>query len=1018
MPTSLHRLWRPIILRILLVVIACATPFDLACAEGEPAQDFLKRLRAAKYFDTAITYLDRLDQYPGVDASFKSAIALEKAQTYIDAALATQSSKTLDRFFVQAEQQLALFLKQDSHPRFSEARLQLGKLQMVRAAQLMNGTPDDAKRESARESYLAAAKTFDAIVEDLRGKITEMRGAKIDPDKEPEKVALRNQYRGEFLKAKYSAGETRRLAAGTYRDPGKEGKQLLQTALEEFTELSEKFARYVEGSKAMLSRGQVQHELGMDTEALDSYIRMLEQSDDDRLRDSKAQATSGMIRLWLDQAPPKYQQAIERGERIVDDVRPNERRTASLQELRVGLAKAYLLKSKDSENLKAVERKRAESSGRQLLIAASKVPGEFMDEAKELLAGMGIQDEVADLPKAEDPDDLSDALEKARILLSASENISQSLDVLVGQKDPSKQIQNQIVELKKNLLETRSIAIQILRRGLSMVGSDTDHQLLSQARQFLAYLLYEQKHYRAAAVVGTFLARNSPGTEIGLVGGVVALNSFQLLLAEIPENENEGMIAQLQQLGDYLTKTWPDDPKASAAQGVMIRIALSKDRWEDARSMVKKMPDGVEKASFQRLMGQLLWNQSILARQAGKDSEVAKLLAEAQSLLQLGLTGIPTDIVDPQAMRAALILVKVHLKLGDVSKAAKVLDHPKYGPTTLLAKQGPPDAAFPSDLYGTELQVVVQQMTASDGDQQALLKRASSVMDKLRQSVTGPDAQKRLTGIYLRMARDIREQLESASADKKTKLIEAFRIFLDRVAGTTNDKATLQWVGQTLIELGESSMPDLDKKATGQSADLLTTAVKTFEELKQQGGDLPLTVRYQLGRAQRLLGNYGSAIKSLDSVLTEKPMMLDAQVEAAKAYEQWAAILPPKVAGQAYGSALNGPKKRKVIWGWGKISQLTSRDPKYQAMFFDARYHLASCRYRWGKAVNSDPLMEKAITDITKVNALYSKMGGAAQRTKFDRLLKRIQKDLGKEATGLPPTKNPAPAKKAAPAKK
>jgi hypothetical protein len=74
-------------------------------------------------------------------------------------------------------------------------------------------------------------------------------------------------------------------------------------------------------------------------------------------------------------------------------------------------------------------------------------------------------------------------------------------------------------------------------------------------------------------------------------------------------------------------------------------------------------------------------------------------------------------------------------------------------------------------------------------------------------------------------------------------------------------------------------------------------------------------------------------------------------------------------------------------------------------MFFDARYHVALCRYLWGKAIKSVALKEKAITDVTKVYALYPDLGGAQQRSKFDQLLKLIQKDLGKKQQGLPPQK-------------
>ncbi|MGI9470551.1 MAG: hypothetical protein ACR2NZ_03395, partial [Rubripirellula sp.] len=835
--------------------------------------------------------------------------------------------------------------------------------------------------------------------EQLKG----MQGAKIQGD--DEKIAMRDQYRGEFLQAMSSAAESRRLAAGTFADPGKDGKALLEQALETFTELSEKYDTYVQGAAAMLHRGQVQEDLGIKDQALDSYIRMLEQPDADALRDAKYQATAGIIRLAMQESPPRFQSGIDRGKPMVDGVRPNERAMPSVQDLRLELAKAYLAKSKDKENQKPADLKRSESEGRQLLIKASKIPGNQADEASELLANLGIDlQDAPELPTAEEPDSLDDALEKSRELLAVIEQQTQALAVLKQQKNANEEIKKQIVDIEKQLIETRSIATQILRRGLSMVTTDTDNEVLNQTRQFLAYLLYQDEDYRDAAVVGAFLARNSPGSEAGLSGGLLGLNSLQLLLVEDPENT--GVVRQLENLGSFLIATWPDNPQAASAQGVMIKLALRSDRWADARAKIEEMPEGPDRASFQRLMGQLLWNKSIQARQDGQDDEAKKYLADAANELSTGLQGISGKLVNAEAMKAALVLAKTYLKQGRVKQAADVLDHETYGPVKLIDLQGKPDPTFASDLFSTELQVIVQRMTSDDGDSKAMLERASKVMEKLRASVAGPDAQKKLTGIYIRMARDIREQLEVANPAQKAKLASAFRIFLDRISETTKDPATLQWVGQTLMDLAEASMQPNKIKAQGEAAELLKTALATFTRLKKQDPKTPLTVDFQMGKANRLLGNYQQSLDIFEKLLAEKPMMLDAQMEAALAYEQWAAIVPPKFAGKAYEASLNGgrpdAKKQNVIWGWGKVSQLTSRDPKYKAMFFDARYHVALCRYLWGKAAKNNALIEKAVTDITKVNALYPAMGGKEQRAKFDQLLKLIRKELGKKPVGLP----------------
>ncbi|MDG2220325.1 MAG: hypothetical protein P8L85_03040 [Rubripirellula sp.] len=995
----------PVIAAIALAMLTTLVTAPIASGQGEPAEEFLKRLRAAGYFDTAITYLSRLDEYPGVDAKITNAIQLEKAQTFIDAAIATRNSKKRDELFRNAEQELSEFLKAESHPRESEARLQLGKLQMVRAAQLMTGQPDQIKRDVARQSYLAAASTFDQIIEGLKGKLQEMQGAKIDPAKDPEAAALRDQYRGEYLQALGSAGQSRFYAAQTFDSPAEDGKELLETALASFMDLSEKYPKYVQGALAMLYRGQVQEDLGQTEPARDSYLRMLEQPDADPLRDGKYQAMVGLIRISMADTPPKYEISITRGKPMLEGIRPNEKALPSVQDLRIELAKAYLAKSASSDDkLKAAEKKRAESSGRQLLIQASKLPGDQAETANSLLANMGIDlNQTADLPTVEDPASLEDALTAARELLSTSESLAQSLQVLENQTEKSAEMVDQIKEIKTQLDETRIIAIQTLRRGLSMVTLNADMELVHQTRHFLSYLLYQEKRYRESAVVGTFLARKAPATELGLRGGLLALNSLQLLMAEQPDNTQ--ISSHLESLGQFLSQTWPNNPDAAAAQGVMIRLALRDDRWDEARKTIEAMAKGREQGSFYRLMGQLQWNEYIQAKQAGNDAEAAKYLSQAQADLKQGLEQINGKLVDPAAMRAALVLTKTYIKQGDVNAAAAVLNQESYGPLPLMEAQGSPDERFAGDLYATELQVIVGLMSADAGDPKGLLERAVNTMEKLRQSVQGDNGEKRLTDIYIGLARDIREQLSSASPAKKARLISAFRLLLDRVAATTQNPATLRWVGQTLIDLGETSMAANQIKAEGQAAELLQTAADTFVRLKSLDPDSPLAVDYLLGKSYRLIGEYKKAVDVFKDLLSKKPSMLDAQIQAALCYEYWAAEVPPKYTGKWYEFALSGAKqganKQNIIWGWGKISQQTSRNPKYRAIFFDARYHVALCRFRWGSAIKSNEVMKKSASDITKVHALYPELGGPEQKAKFNLLLKLIQKKLGLKVEGL-----------------
>ncbi len=102
------------------------------------------------------------------------------------------------------------------------------------------------------------------------------------------------------------------------------------------------------------------------------------------------------------------------------------------------------------------------------------------------------------------------------------------------------------------------------------------------------------------------------------------------------------------------------------------------------------------------------------------------------------------------------------------------------------------------------------------------------------------------------------------------------------------------------------------------------------------------------------------------------------------------------MAAKAYKAALSGKrpnaKGENIIWGWGKISQLTSGNPKFRDVFFEARYHVALTRFLMGKATKDQAVIEQSAKDITAVEALYPKLGGPENRNKFDLLLKRDSK--------------------------
>lgn len=996
---SLGKPIRTVASAFMLIVLA-GPMVDRARAEGEPAVEFLQQLRASGLHDQAIAYLDRLNQYPGVDAELISAVALEKAQTHIDSILLARTVAERDRAFDDAMTQLKVFLKQSDHPRISEAQSQLGKLQMVRGAKSLGGD-DNQSRNKARANFQEAAGTFDAIIERLKGQLATMQGARIDPSKDPEKAAQRDQYRFEYLEAQANAGEARLSAAQTFPKPEIGGKKLLEEALTRYTDLSEKYETYVQGASAFFPRGRVEQLLGQTDKALESFTRMLEQPDADDLRIPKFGATIGLMQIAMAKDPADFAGAIRHGETFVDSIRPDEKRLPIVQELRLEMARALLAKSRDESQTKAPQRKRAQADARKLLLEAKKMPGDHLPQTEALLAEMGIDsvsEEEVVLPNAtEDPKSLQDAIAAGRQLWDSTQAIESQIKTLEGQKAPA----GTIDELKASQESSRNDAIILLRRGLGMINPKTDVRQANEARQLLAFFLFGSGQYRDAAVVGQFLAKSAPGTEIGLPGGVIALSSLQNLLAE--DASVDRFVQEIESLGYFLQANWPDDPKASQAKSILIRLALSRDEFEKAAGMIEAMPGGAEKSLMQRIQGQLKYQNAL---KLDDPSQSDALLDSAIADLTTGLTGITGNLVSGEDAQAALFLALAQLRRDQHEAAVQTLDHPKYGPVGLLGKIDAPSESFATDVYRTQLQALVGVMTTTQGDTSTWVDRASKAIDNLRESTQGADGQQRLVATFLRLAAEVREQLDQADAARKGQLIAAFRVFLTRIAESTRDTATLQWVGQTLMEMGESLIPPGSNVAQGEAAELLTTAEKTFDDLRKQPGT-PGALAFLQGRSLRLLGKYPQSLEVLESVLKTSPTMLDAQIEAALAYEQWAAVVDPKLSPKVYQAAMSGGRpganRKNVIWGWGQISKLTLRDKKYADKFFESRYHIALCRYLQGKASSSDAIIAKAASDISSVADLYPELGGPERRGQFDELLKRIQKELGQPVTGLAP---------------
>lgn len=280
-------------------------------------------------------------------------------------------------------------------------------------------------------------------------------------------------------------------------------------------------------------------------------------------------------------------------------------------------------------------------------------------------------------------------------------------------------------------------------------------------------------------------------------------------------------------------------------------------------------------------------------------------------------------------------------------------------------------------------------------------------MDKMKSAIGGtPEGEERLVSVYVTLAQDLEKQLESATPEVKRGLSQGFETFLRQLNEGSNELSVLNWVAESFSKLGRSldegeTLNEDAKKYYQASLDAFQNIIDKVEL------DPNMKVQVQLRMASVLgeMREFDKAIGIFIEILTANANALNVQVEAAKLLEQ-VAKQPDQV--ERYKEAIVGIRKdgdpKPVIWGWGGISQKTAGNEKFKDTFYEARLHLAQCRYEHSLRLDGgekDKMLAAAKQDISITARLYPDLGGDQLKPKYDSLLKKIQNALGEQAVGL-----------------
>ena len=907
---------------------------------------------------------------------------------------------------------------------------------------------------NAEDAVLKLLRGVDASLKDLRGespadndadKDTDKKDAKKDDKKEAGKPAPKakrpvrkpgsakqmaeleerqDELRGQLLK-------TRLLIAAAYYEKSRAlepksdpWKKALGDSAARYKELYEKYRARGAGLFARYYEGRNYAALGDRAKALTTLadIRALE-GDGGIVPGLRAKAINSSLECWLEEK--KYDDFDERllklslaplsSDRVDADWLGMKFRAAQLLE-----RKAAALPEKDKAKKSPLLR-----DSKRLAMEVAKVNKDFASEARTLLADLGKQ--LPDEGEAAAAT-FEAAMDGARASLAAMQARQSALKQAEAAKDAAA-----VEAVKKDVAAERGKAAVALRRALALAGPD-DLDGANQARYLLTYLLYEEQRLHDAAALGEFLVDRYPSARGSRAAGRIAMASWQLLQKQQVAGWAEAAKGRCVDVARRIMRTWPDSAEGADAAAVAIAAATEARDPDGIVAILAQLPDNSPRRSEVMLRaGGALW------REVQEKTRLEESLRPAPAALagwrKLATKAIDDGLAAPGAgqpsasvasrsveVAAALARSQMAMDEGDSARVAALLEHPVYGPWTLL--NGPDKSFHQGPLATATATAALRHFIEKQQNDKAV-----AAMKKLEElaGATGAEASARLTGMYQSMGRDLHEQLTNlgsgpSAGTPETKaraaaILAGFEKFLEGVAKDPKPSAQM-WVATTYLSLGSG-------EGTGavvpkaQAAGYLDRAAAIYEQLLQKGGadiaKFEPSIRLKLANVYRGREKWEEAQKQFDWILADprRQNTLDFQIQAAEMLQAAAAAASDKAQKATYlGQAINGYKrpgnpKEAWAWGWAVLSNrleaqaFNGADEKAleaRDRFFQARLNVLKCRLERAEALPQDreKELQKAFDYVDFTFKTHPDLGGPAMRKQFDKLLKEIEKRQNK----------------------
>ncbi len=1003
-------------------------------AAAEPYLEFVQGLRERGYFDMALSYLQQLEADPAVPEDVRRVIPYEQGVTLLEGARRIRNPDAQTRQLDEAEALFERFVQgAPSHPLIGlanteRARILLNKARVEawQASAPANEGNEEPFRQRARD-LIARARTVFQEARDQHQREWSAFPTFI-PEEDRQQRAARAAAEARFMQAQLDLGRCTYEEAQTY-DPGTDRREeLLLQAAAEFDDIHQRYRSQIAGLHARMWQAKCFEEQNDIRKALGIYNEILEHPGQS-LQDLKDRV------LWFRLICLNHEQRKD-FPLVLDEATSWLKDAKSRARTDVGLGIQYELAR--AQEVLGSERSETETNQRNLLSQALNRARDINRYPGPLKAASGAMIQrlmVALNREPGDPTDFDTAYGTANLLLEETKTLSSQADAALAQGQTE-----EAVELRESLRASAAEMSRLYELALQLATPETEQDQLNIAHFKLAYSYFLQGKHLEAGILASYIAarQKQDYPEVALESAYIALAAFDRVYFEAEDADRHFEMQQLLDVATMITETWPESDRAVDALMATARVYRQADQPDEAAAWFAKVPKSAQQyANAQISAGQSYWN-AYLTRAALPPEERPEAEAlqqwklKAEQFLQEGIAQRQSQLPAAADSPDDLILAKLSLVQIRNSDGVYHTQDEKLGAIELLSESphavlaavavadGEPRPTRPGSVQSKAIASLAYQQLLRSQIGTRDLEAARTTREQLESIAGAGEDAGALTQVYVEFGRELQKELEQLQASGATERLNdvrsAFESFLgdlfQRSEGQTFN--SLLWIAETYTGLAEGSSDQPDK-----AAEYFTKAASTYQDMLNRGANDPqfvddpaklLGVKLRLVHCHRESGDYEQAESVLLEVLTERPNALDAQIEAARLYQQWAEQgIGNKSAKLAI--AIQGQQTPTEVWGWGALAQKLQRFIEYgdggathTAKHIDARYNLALCEYELAQEQTTNAAMDEHLQNarfgIQRFIAISDELSDA-DWTRLNKLYQKILSELGEPAQPL-----------------